>query len=52
MQSTDGDVEQVCANTCGRRRLLDGANSKNYLAGFTVLSAVVTTVTQNQVLSA
>lgn len=36
------DVEQVCADTCGRR--LAGADSKNYLAGFTVLPAVVPTV--------
>lgn len=46
------DVEQVCADTCSRRRRLAGADSKNYLAGFTVLSAVVPTVTQNRVLSA
>lgn len=31
------EVKQVCADTCGRRRRLTGADSKNYLAGFTVL---------------
>lgn len=45
------DVEQVCADTCGHRRHLAGADSKNYLARFTVLPAFFPTVTQNRVLS-